>query len=153
MSTGPVLHAPQHSALDRPATSDGHPGPIVFFDGVCGLCNSSVNTLLRIDLHARLKFAPLQGETARALLSEDQRDLNSLVLMDHAGVWRSSTAVVRILGHLGGLWPVPAAALWLIPKPIRNWGYGFIARHRYRWFGQTEACRMPRPGEAARFLP
>ena len=154
MSASPALQPPPANSPTRDgAPGNRHEAPVVFFDGVCGLCNHSVNMLLRLDKHARLQFAPLQGETAQAQLPPAQRDLNSLVLKDQAGVWRSSSAVVRILGHLGGIWLLPASALWLIPRPLRNWGYRLIAEHRYRWFGHTEACRMPRPGEAARFLP
>lgn len=128
--------------------------PIVFFDGVCGLCDHTVKRLLKMDRQGKLRFAPLQGETASQLLDQsDILELKSLVLYDDRGPARHSTAVTRILWHVGGIWRFVSLCLWLIPSPIRNWGYRFVSKHRYRWFGKTEACRLPQPGEAARFLP
>lgn len=128
--------------------------PIVFFDGVCALCNHSVQKLLKMDRKQRLKFAPLQGETAAAQLSEaDRRDLKTLVFCDQQGTARYSTAVVRILWQVGGIWSFFGSLLWLIPSPIRNWGYRFVSAHRYKWFGKHETCRLPKPGERERFLP
>lgn len=128
-------------------------GPIVFFDGVCGLCNSSVDFVLRHDHRGRLRFAPLQGTTAEQLLPTDDREnLGSLVLWDDGSLYRRSTAVVRILWTLGSGWRIPAALLWLIPAPLRNAGYRLVAALRYRLFGQKTACRMPSPEERSRFL-
>jgi predicted DCC family thiol-disulfide oxidoreductase YuxK len=141
------------AAEQRPDSNIG-PHPIVFFDGVCGLCDRTVKWLLKVDRQRSLRFAPLQGETARQLLeAPDIRDLKSLVIYDEHGIARSSTAVVRILWHVGGIWRFVSYGLWLIPSPIRNWGYRFVSAHRYRWFGKTDVCRLPQPGEAARFLP
>lgn len=128
--------------------------PIVFFDGVCGLCNSSVDFVMARDRRGIFRYAPLQGETAAARLNpRDVASLNSIVLVDDAGVHRHSTAIVRILGHLGGGWKFAAALLWLIPRPLRNLGYRCVAANRYRLFGKKEACRMPTPEERERFLP
>lgn len=128
--------------------------PIVFFDGVCALCNHSVQTLLKIDRKQHLKFAPLQGETAKSMLPEDDiRDLKTLVISDHRGLGRYSTALVRILWNIGGFWSFLGTCLWLIPSPIRNWCYQFVSARRYRWLGKRESCRMPLPGERERFLP
>ena len=128
--------------------------PIVFFDGVCGLCDQTVKWLLRLDTRRRLMFAPLQGETAKQLLdATDIQELKSLVVYDVQGASRCSTAVVRILWHLGGLYRIPSCLLWVIPSPIRNWGYRFVAARRYRWFGKHDACRLPAPGEREQFLP
>jgi predicted DCC family thiol-disulfide oxidoreductase YuxK len=132
----------------------GSEQPIVFFDGVCALCNHAVQTLLKIDRRHRLKFAPLQGETAIVELPEaDRRELKTLVIRDHRGVARYSTAVVRILWQIGGIWSFFGTCLWLIPSPIRNWGYRFVSARRYKWFGKYESCRLPKPGERERFLP
>ena len=140
------------AVVDQPELDVGE-HPIVFFDGVCGLCNHSVKRLLKLDKRQRLRFAPLQGETARKLLdARDIQDLNSLVLYDARGASRRSTAVVRILGHVGGIYRFASCCLWLIPSPIRNAGYRFVAHYRYRWFGKHEACRLPQPGERERFL-
>jgi len=128
-------------------------GAIVFFDGVCGLCNSSVDFVLRHDRRGRMRFAPLQGETAARLLpAADRENLGSLVLWEDGQAWRRSTAVVHILWKLGGIWTVPAAVLWLIPSPLRNAGYRVVAKLRYRLFGKKETCRLPSPEERGRFL-
>jgi predicted DCC family thiol-disulfide oxidoreductase YuxK len=128
--------------------------PIVFFDGVCGLCNRFVDFVLPRDRREVFRFAPLQGETARRLIDRADIDsLKSILLCDGRGVHRQSTAVVRILYRLGGVWKVIAVALWLIPRPIRDLGYKLIARSRYRLFGKREACRLPTPDERRRFLP
>ena len=128
--------------------------PILFFDGVCGLCNRSVDFALARDRRQRLLFAPLQGETARERLDQsDVASLQTVVLADARGVHRRSSAVVRVLWLLGGLWCVVGTLLWLIPRPLRDLGYKLVARYRYRWFGRKETCRMPTPAERARFLP
>jgi predicted DCC family thiol-disulfide oxidoreductase YuxK len=152
-----VMHAELLTTSAERVGGDRLPAPgqpIVFFDGVCALCDHSVQTLLKIDRKHRLKFAPLQGETARSMLPEaDIRDLKTLVLSDHRGLGRYSTALVRILWNIGGFWSFLGTCLWLIPSPIRNWGYQFVSARRYRWLGKRESCRMPRPGERERFLP
>lgn len=126
---------------------------IVFFDGVCGFCNAWVDFLLKRDSRRRLQFAPLQGETARQRLTDaDVENLHSLVYWTPDGCYRKTTAVVRIGWTLGGVWSVLATLLWLIPRPLRDVGYNFIARNRYRIFGKKETCRLPTPDERARFL-
>ncbi|SFI90007.1 thiol-disulfide oxidoreductase DCC family protein [Planctomicrobium piriforme] len=136
------------------ATGNHNDRPIVYFDGVCGFCNAAVNVLLDIDKKERLLFAPLQGETAQAHLpKEDILQMNSLVVSVDGKNYRHSAATIRILWALGGFCSVLGSLLWLIPLPIRNAAYRLVARNRYRFFGKRDACRMPRPGEQARFLP
>lgn len=126
---------------------------IVFFDGVCGLCNSFVDFALPRDKHRRLQFAPLQGETAELLLRADQRNLDTVVLRTADGVYTHSSAIVRVLWRLGGLWPLAGALLWLFPKPLRNLGYRIVASQRYRFWNKKESCRLPSQEEAGRILP
>jgi predicted DCC family thiol-disulfide oxidoreductase YuxK len=137
------------------ATSTADSRPIVFFDGVCGLCDRSVTFLLDRDTRGSLLFAPLQGETAAQLLSDaDRASLKTLVLrLPDGRCHRRSAAAVRILWRLGFGWKVAAVLLWLIPLPLRNLGYRFVAASRYRLFGQRETCRMPTPDDRARLLP
>ena len=128
-------------------------GPIVFFDGVCGLCNSSVDFLMRHDRAGRMRFAPLQGETAARMLPEaDRLHLGSMVLVHHAKTYRKSAAVVRALWQLGGCWSVAAGMLWLIPAPLRDLGYSAVAAMRFRLGGRKESCRMPTAEERGRIL-
>lgn len=128
--------------------------PLVFFDGVCGLCNSTVDFLLKHDRYAHFRFAPLQGETARAELNaEDTQHLDSIVFRDRGQTSRHSSAVTRILWQLGGWWSLAGAMLWLVPWPIRHLGYKVVAAVRYSAFGKKESCRLPTPEERDRFLP
>jgi predicted DCC family thiol-disulfide oxidoreductase YuxK len=136
------------------ASSAAAEHPVIFFDGVCGLCSRWVDFTLARDRQARFRFATLQGETARDWLKIDaDQPLNSIVLIDEKGEHRKSDAVWRILARLGGIWTVPGWLLRLTPHPLRNWGYDFVARHRYRWFGKKSICRLPTPEERERFLP
>lgn len=129
------------------------PQSIVFFDGVCGLCNAAVDVLLRADRRKALLFAPLQGETARQRLSTaPDAAFDTIILLDAHGRHERSDAALRICQHLGGLWRL-WLVFWLIPRPVRDSVYGFIARNRYAWFGQKAACRLPTPAERERFLP
>ncbi len=129
-------------------------GPVLFFDGICGFCNGWVDFFLSRDPRGSLKFAPLQGETAARLIdADDIAALKSMVLWTPTGVYKSTSAVVRVFWLLGGVWSVFGTLLWLIPRPLRELGYRIIATNRYRIAGKKETCRMPTPAERARFLP
>ena len=136
----------------HPAPPGGH--PLVLYDGECGLCDRSVQFILQHDAKGVHKFATLQSETGRrylrtAGLPDDYR--GSVLLVDDAGVHTHSTAALRIMHRLDG------AARWMsvgrvVPRFLRDGVYNFIARHRYAWFGEADACRLPSPDESARFL-
>jgi predicted DCC family thiol-disulfide oxidoreductase YuxK len=148
-----------NSSPDNPRTADpavsGSPPSIVFFDGVCSLCNASVDFLIRHDPRGRLQFASLQGETAARLLPDDtRRELKTLVLLTEDGRrFVRSAAAVRILSRLGGGWKLLAGLLWLVPLPLRDLGYRLVASSRYRLFGKRETCRVPGEEERDRLLP
>jgi predicted DCC family thiol-disulfide oxidoreductase YuxK len=128
--------------------------PIVFFDGVCGLCNRVVDFILRHDRSGELRLSPLQGETAAQLLSTaDREQLATFVLWDNGRMFRRSAAAVRVCWRLGSVWKVLGILLWCIPLPLRDLGYKLVAANRYRLFGKKETCRLPSPEERARFLP
>ncbi len=127
--------------------------PILFFDGVCGMCNAFVDFIMKRDPHGHFRFAALQGETAQKLVTAEDRDLlKSVVLLHEGKLFRKSSAVVRVLWEMGSIWSVLGTLLWLIPKPLRDFGYRFIAKIRYRIFGKKAACRLPTPEERSRFL-
>ncbi len=127
---------------------------MIFFDGVCGLCNHWIDFVVARDRKQQFRFAPLQGDTARECLGMAAGEsLSSVVLLDATGIYRKTDAVWRMLMRLGGVWRMAGWMLRLIPRPIRNWSYDFIACHRYRWFGRKETCRLPTADERARFLP
>ena len=128
--------------------------PIIFFDGVCGFCNRSVNFVLSRDKKRVFRFAPLQGEPARQCLApECYENLNNMVLLDETGQYPKSSAAVRILQKMGGFWSLLGTLLWLIPRPIRNAGYMLVAKFRYQLFGKMETCRIPSQEEQDQFLP
>ena len=128
---------------------------VVFFDGVCGLCDRTVHFLLKRDRHDRLRFAPLQGETARRVLPPlggKPEDLDTIYVLTSDGrLLQKSRAVVFATMALGGAW-VLLGVLRLVPRPIADVVYDFVARVRYRIFGRSEVCALPSPEERARFL-
>ncbi|BDG10814.1 thiol-disulfide oxidoreductase DCC family protein [Anaeromyxobacter paludicola] len=128
---------------------------LVLYDGECGLCRRSVRWLLARDPRGRLRFAPLQGETARAL-GVAPRELETVLLVEvgpggAAAVHERSAAIARALGALGGGWALAGRALRLAPRPLADAGYRLVAAHRHR-LGPA-ACALPGPDERARFLP
>ena len=135
------------SEADRPTN-------VVFFDGICGLCNRFVDFVLSRDRRGAIRFAPLQGETARRGASSETRSFDTIVWVDssHRKFVRSAAAV-RVLWRLGGVWSLIGWLLWLVPRPLRDVGYRLVAANRYRWFGKKDACRLPSPAESERFLP
>ncbi len=129
------------------------PGPILFFDGQCGLCARAVRWCLRHDRRGALRFAPLQGSTYAAL--DDPRkptDMSTMVLADGRGLHARSDAALRMMHHIGGLWGALSAALRLIPRALRDRAYAYIARGRLRWFG-ADGCAYVREEDRPRFLP
>jgi predicted DCC family thiol-disulfide oxidoreductase YuxK len=130
------------------------PHPIVLFDGVCNLCNGSVQFILKRDPQARFRFASLQSEAGRKLMAEHGLDpdaLSSVVVIEDGQAWKESSAGLRIARHLPGAWKL-LRVFKVIPRPLRDAVYRLIARNRYRWFGKTEACWLPTPELKARFL-
>ena len=128
--------------------------PIIFFDGVCGMCNAFVTLILRADRKQTFLFAPLQGSTALAKLpplGEDARNW-SMVYVDETGIHDQSDASLEVYRRLGGIWGM-LGLLRFVPRSLRNPVYRIIARNRYRWFGKKEICRVPSKEEQTRFLP
>lgn len=129
--------------------------PTLFFDGVCNLCNASIDWVMRHDRQRLFRFASLQGTTAHELVPEyaEEEGLSTVVLLDEKGRHVRSTAALRVLWHLGGLYRFLATVLLVIPSPVRDWGYRQIANRRYKLFGQKDTCRLPTREERALFLP
>jgi len=125
---------------------------ILFFDGVCTLCNSFVDTLMRLDKNKKLRYASLQGNTAKKLLPKDMTtNINSLVLIHQGELKTRSSASLTTFKVLGGVYSL-AYIFILVPKFIRDWVYKLIAKNRYKWFGKQETCRVPTPSERERLL-
>jgi len=128
---------------------------IVFFDGICHLCNSFVDFAIQNGTSkTSLVFAPLQGPTAQKYLKpEDQNALSSVIFLSDGKTYRHSEAVLEIFKHLKFPWPWIATVLQIIPSGIRDVIYNWVARNRYRWFGQRESCRLPKPEEKSQLWP
>lgn len=125
---------------------------IIFFDGVCHLCNSYVDFMISQDKRRHLSFAPLQGKTAELLLSaHDRQSLESIILYQQKKTFYRSTAVIKSLAAIGTPYQVVLLFL-LIPRFIRDPLYNLIARNRYKIFGQREFCRLPNQDERAYLL-
>ncbi|MBP6826633.1 MAG: thiol-disulfide oxidoreductase DCC family protein [Saprospiraceae bacterium] len=128
--------------------------PILLFDGVCNLCNASVQWVIRRDPKGIFRFAPLQSETGQSLLRQSglsSEHFDTVVLVDGDRIFTRSDAALEIARRIGGVWSL-LAVFRRVPRPIRNAVYDWIARHRYRWFGKTEACMIPRPEWKKRFV-
>lgn len=131
--------------------------PILFFDGVCNLCNSSVNFVIDHDPKGVVRFAPLQSGVAHEKLSVhgisagQGADHDSMVLLEGDRVYVRSSAALRLAKYLSFPWNLGAVFL-IVPRPIRDFVYGVIAKNRYAWFGKSDTCRVPTPELKARFL-
>ena len=134
------------------------PERLVLYDGVCGLCDRTVQFLLRVDRGQILRFAPLQGDTAAAIRTRHPRlaGIDGIAYLKSANGTEEldvkSTAVLKILKEAGGAWGLLAGFL-LVPRTFRDAIYDWVARNRYRWFGRYDSCPLPGAAVRARFLP
>lgn len=127
---------------------------LVLFDGVCHLCQASVQFIIRHDHQERFVFASLQSETGRDRLARFQLpadQLDTFVLIENGKCHTRSTAALRVLLGLGA-WFRPAYALIVLPKPLRDGIYRWVASNRYRWFGKKDHCMVPTPQLKKRFV-
>ena len=124
---------------------------VVLFDGVCGMCNASVDFILSRDRDKKFLFSPLQGKFANAQVPKECMDLNTIIYIRDGMILRRSSAVLRILVDLGGLWVV-VWPLLLIPAFPRDLFYRIIANNRHLISKKRAACRLPSPEEKERFL-
>ncbi len=133
-------------------------GGIILFDGVCNLCERSVQFVIRHDPDAKFMFAPLQSDYARTLLENPELgfdelqagDLDSFVLIAAGKVYVRSDAWLSICRQLDG-WPGLLRVFQVVPRFIRDAVYDFIGRHRYQWFGKNSECMIPTPDIQRRF--
>jgi predicted DCC family thiol-disulfide oxidoreductase YuxK len=131
------------------------PDRVVLYDGHCGLCDRTVQWLLRKDRAGALRFAPLQGETARALRDAGlgiTDDLDTVVFVDDGKLFVRSRAFTQVARYLPAPWRW-GAALRVVPAFVLDLAYRLVARTRYRLFGRLDSCRVPSPEERVRFLP
>jgi predicted DCC family thiol-disulfide oxidoreductase YuxK len=128
--------------------------PVVLFDGVCNLCNSSVIFIIKHDTGSKLKFASLQSPYGLEQMKKFNRpptELNSVLLIKKGRLFQKSNAALEIAYMLDGLWPL-LYGFKIVPRFLRDVVYDWVARNRYRWFGKKEACMIPTPDMKARFM-
>jgi predicted DCC family thiol-disulfide oxidoreductase YuxK len=131
--------------------------PLLLYDGACGLCASSVQFILRHERHHELRFAPLQGTLAADVRSRHRRldGVDSMVWVEPQGageqVFVRSSAALRAAVYMGGGWRLLGRLGLLVPRPLRDSVYDFIARHRHRMFGE-DVCFLPPPDVRQRFV-
>ena len=126
---------------------------IVFFDGVCALCNSSVRWIIKRDKKKIFRYAPLQGETARELLHSKTNPIpQTIIYLDSNKIFTKSTAALQITKKLPFAWKL-LYGLAIIPAPFRDAVYDYISKNRYKWFGKYESCPLPSEVERDLFLP
>jgi predicted DCC family thiol-disulfide oxidoreductase YuxK len=129
-------------------------GPILLFDGVCNLCSSSVQFVLKRNKKGNIRFASLQSEFGQKALKDSQLPsdyINSLVLLADGKTYVKSDAALHLSKHLNGFWKVGSVFL-VVPRFIRNAVYDLIAKYRYSWFGKMDVCWIPKPEWKDRFL-
>ena len=128
--------------------------PVILFDGVCNLCNSTVNFVIKRDRKNLLRFAALQSFAAGQLLGQyglQEGEMKSFVLIENGKAYTQSTAALKVCRYMTWLWPF-CYCLIIIPKFIRDGVYNRVAKNRYKWFGIKEQCMVPTAQVSAKFL-
>jgi predicted DCC family thiol-disulfide oxidoreductase YuxK len=137
--------------------------PLMLYDGLCGMCNSAVQWVIRHDRHDQFRFAPQQSGLAAEILGRQgvDRDAglagNSVYLVMDPGtprerLLRESDVAINILTTLGGGWRVLGRLLRAVPAFLRNAGYRFFARNRYRFGGRYSSCPLPSAADRMKFV-
>jgi predicted DCC family thiol-disulfide oxidoreductase YuxK len=127
---------------------------LVIFDGVCNFCTKSVQFILQHESDNVIRFAPLQSSTGSRLMRElgiDPEDAETFVFISDGKAFTKSDAALMLAQHLRGGWRI-LRVFRLLPRPVRDWAYGVLARNRYRWFGRYDKCMVPSPEFRERFI-
>ncbi|TXE06021.1 thiol-disulfide oxidoreductase DCC family protein [Gelidibacter salicanalis] len=128
---------------------------LILFDGVCNLCNTSVQYVIKNDQQDVFRYTALQSAIGQEVLEHfkiDRNETDSILLYSESdGISYKSTAALKIVSKLG--FPRNLLAIFLIvPAFIRNWVYDYIAKNRYKWYGQKDECMIPTPELKSKFL-
>lgn len=128
---------------------------LILFDGVCNLCNASVQFVIKHDTKNRFMFTALQSETGENIIKHFKINTNTvdsiLLYTPKKGIVSKSTAALKVASQLG--FPTNLLSVFLIvPSFISNWVYDFIAKNRYKWYGKKDACMIPTPDLKSKFL-
>ena len=141
--------------MSGPNTPDERDHPVVLFDGVCNLCESTVRFIIARDRRSHFRFASLQSDVAEALAAPFDYapdELSSVLLIEDGRLYSKARAGLRIARRLDGAWPLFYYLLFWVPGFIANPVYDFVGNRRYRWFGRKEACWVPTDDLRTRFL-
>ncbi len=128
--------------------------PVIYFDGVCNLCNGAIQFIIKRDKKKQFQFASLQGKAGTELLQKHNLpldDFNSFILTEGDKIYTKSTAALRVARKLSGGWKL-LYGFMIVPRFIRNGVYNVIAKNRYKWFGRKDECMIPTPELKERFL-
>ena len=127
--------------------------PIVLFDGVCNLCNASVDFIVKRERNNKLRFASLQSELGQQIITKyvDGEAPDSILFLEDGKLYTQSTAALRVSTYLKFPWCL-IGFLRIFPSKLRDYVYNFIAANRYKWFGKKETCRLPTEEERKKFL-
>lgn len=125
---------------------------IIYFDGVCTLCNATGDFVIKRDTQNLFHFTSLQGITAQKNLPAQDLGLSSIVYVEDETIYRQSAAILAIFKQLGGIYKILALIGLAIPAFIRDALYNFIAKNRYQFFGKKDTCRLPTAQERQKFL-
>jgi predicted DCC family thiol-disulfide oxidoreductase YuxK len=127
------------------------PNKILYFDGVCNLCNGLVRFIIKADRRKQIKFSPLQSSAAGEMRMLNNISEDTVVYFSGNKYFTKSAAILRLLDDLGGAWRI-FRILSIIPQKLRDKIYDMIARNRYRIFGRKETCIVPSPEVRERFI-
>lgn len=148
-------------------TEESRAYPVLLYDGVCGLCNRTVQFVLKHDRRNAFQFAAIQSALGHRLLEAhgaNPTDLDTFYVVSRLdtalpvearqndSLLARSDAVNFVLRELGGVWSVLGGLFRLLPRGVRDWGYNLVARHRYRMFGRYDSCPLPSEADRKRFL-
>jgi predicted DCC family thiol-disulfide oxidoreductase YuxK len=124
------------------------------FDGLCNLCSGIVLFTIKKDPEGMFKYAALQSDAGRSFLKRfalPMDDLNSFILVEGNKHYLKSTAALRVVRRMRGLWPL-LYVFMIIPRSIRDLIYDLLVKNRYKWFGKKDECLIPTPDIKGRFL-
>ncbi len=128
---------------------------IILFDGICNLCNNSVLKVIKYDKKDHFVFVALQSKSGQDIINYLKIDVSKIdsIILYQPGVAYDikSTAALKIMKDFGGFW-VLTQVFEILPTPIRDYFYDYIAKNRYKWFGKKESCMIPTPELKAKFL-
>jgi predicted DCC family thiol-disulfide oxidoreductase YuxK len=132
----------------------GLPEHVVLFDGICNLCNRSVQYVIKNDPAGKFRFIPMQSVAGRSILTHYKKSHNnydSFVYIQNGKWQEKSSAALKLSWQLRGGNKL-FILFWLVPKFIRDLVYSLVAKNRYKWFGKMEVCMIPRKNEEALFI-